>query len=101
MVAGRRDRLTKDHRRALEIPAVVALWAMFGLVAVEIVVTYSRVPPERLYAVSGSGIRAGFGPPLVFLNFPVALPAPPVVALAAERLRPALPPVPGAGRGAG
>src|SRR6266516_2181585 len=87
MVAGRRDRLTKDHRRAPEIPAVAALWAMFGLVAVEIVVTYSRVPPARLYAVSGSGIGAGFGRALVFLNFPVALAALPVIALAAERLR--------------
>ena len=87
MVAGRRDRLTKDHRRVPEIPAVAALWAMFGLVAVEIVITYSRVPPARLYAVSGSGIGAGFGRALVFLNFPVALAALPVIALAAERLR--------------
>src|SRR2546429_4664275 len=87
MVAGRRDRLTKDHRRVPEIPAVAALWAMFGLVAVEIVITYSRVPPARLYAVSGSGIGAGLGRALVFLNFPVALAALPVIALAAERLR--------------
>src|SRR3989440_820871 len=87
MVAGRRDRLTKDHRRVPEIPAVAALWAMFGLVAGEIVITYSRVPPARLYAVSGSGIDAGFGRALVFLNFPVALAALPVIALAAERLR--------------
>jgi hypothetical protein len=79
MVAGRNDRLP--------VPAVVALWAMFGLVAVEIVVTYSRVPPTRLYAVSGSGVGAGFGRALVFLDFPVALAALPVIALAAERLR--------------
>jgi hypothetical protein len=83
MVAARNDRLT----RVREIPAVTALWAMFGLVAVEIVVTYSRVPPSRLYAVSGSGVGAGFGRALVFLNFPVALAALPVIALAAERLR--------------
>jgi hypothetical protein len=83
MVAARNDRLTRGR----EIPAVVALWAMFALVAVELVVTYSRVPPARLYAVSGSGIGAGFGRALVFLNFPVALAALPVIALAAERLR--------------
>jgi hypothetical protein len=83
MVAGRNDRLTGG----LEIPAVVALWGMFCLVAVEIVVTYSRIPPARLYAVSGSGVGAGFGRALVFLNFPVALAALPVIALAAERLR--------------
>jgi hypothetical protein len=74
-------------RRGHEIPAVAALWAMFGLVAAEIVVTYARVPPARLYSVSGSGAEAGFGRALVFLNFPVALAALPVVALAAERLR--------------
>src|SRR5919198_6529481 len=79
MVAGRNDSLT--------IPAVGVLWAMFGLVAVEIVVTYSRLPPAKLYAVSGSGVGAGFGRALVFLNFPVALAALPVIALAAERLR--------------
>src|ERR671930_925576 len=83
MVAARKDRPTRGR----EIPAVVALWAMFGLVAVEIVVTYSRVPPAKLYAVSGSGDGAGFGRALVFLNFPVALAALPVLALAAERLR--------------
>jgi hypothetical protein len=83
MVAARKDRLTRGR----ELPAVVALWAMFGLVAVEIVVTYSRVPPAKLYAVSGSGVAAAFGRALVFLNFPLALAALPVLALAAERLR--------------
>src|ERR671935_573353 len=83
MVAARNDRPTRGR----EIPAVVALWGMFCLVAVEIVVTYSRIPPARLYAVSGSGVGAGFGRALVFLNFPVALAALPVLALAAERLR--------------
>ena len=79
MVAGRNDRL--------RVPPVAALWAMFGLVAVEIVVTYSRIPPAELYSVSGTGIGAGFGRALVFLDFPVALTALPVIALAAERLR--------------
>src|SRR5919202_2890624 len=87
MVAAGSDRLTEDPQGAREIPAVTALWAMFGLVAAEIVVTYARVPPERLYSVSGSGAGAGFGRALVFLNFPVALAALPVIALAAERLR--------------
>lgn len=79
MVAGRNDRL--------RIPAVAVLWAMLGLVAVEIVITYSRIPPAKLYSVSGTGIGAGFGRALVFLNFPVALSALPVIALAAGRLR--------------
>src|SRR5919205_2518196 len=79
MVAGGNDRL--------RIPAVAALWAMFTVVAVEIVVTYARIPPAELYSVSGTGLGAGFGRALVFLNFPVALAALPVIALAADRLR--------------
>jgi hypothetical protein len=79
MVAGRTDKL--------RISPVVLLWAMFGVVAAEIVVTYSRIPPAKLYSVSGTGVGAGFGRALVFLNFPVALAALPVVALAADRLR--------------
>jgi hypothetical protein len=79
MVAGGND--------TMKIPAVAVLWAMFAAVAVEIVVTYSRIPPEKLYSVSGTGVGAGFGRALVFLNFPVALAALPVIALAAERLR--------------
>src|SRR5438552_16307570 len=79
MVARRHDRL--------RISPVGALWAILGVVAVEIVVTYSRIPPAKLYSVSGTGLGAGFGRALVFLNFPVALAALPVVALAADRLR--------------
>jgi len=71
----------------MRIPAVAVLWAMFAVVAAEIVATYSRIPPEKLYSVSGTGVGAGFGRALVFLNFPVALAALPVLALAAERLR--------------
>ena len=69
------------------IPAVAAVWAAFGVVAVEIVVTYSRIAPERLYSVSGTGLRAGLGRALVFLDFPVALAALPLIAIAAERQR--------------
>jgi hypothetical protein len=71
----------------MRVSPVAALWAMFAVVATEIVVTYSRIPPAKLYSVSGTGIGAGFGRALVFLNFPVALAALPVVALAADRLR--------------
>lgn len=63
------------------------VWAAFAIVAVEIVVTYARIPPDQLYNVSGSGIAGGSGRALAFLNFPVALAALPLVALAADRLR--------------
>jgi hypothetical protein len=72
--------------RVRTIPAWLG-WAPLAIVAVEIVVTYSRLPAHELYHVSGTGIDAGLGRALVFLNFPVALAALPLIALAAERLR--------------
>ncbi len=60
---------------------------MFGLVAVAIVVTYARFDTHELYHVSEGGVSGGFGRALVFLDFPVALAALPMIALAADRLR--------------
>src|SRR5919206_2069549 len=79
--------MVEARNDSLGVPAVAVLWAMLGLVAAEIVVTYSRIPPTELYSVSGAGLGAGLGRALVFLNFPVALAALPVIALAADRLR--------------
>jgi hypothetical protein len=74
------------RERVATFPAGVA-WVPFALVALAIVITYARVPPAELYHVSGTGLEAGFSRALVFLNFPVALAALPLVALAGERLR--------------
>jgi hypothetical protein len=72
-------------RRVSIVPAAV-IWGLFGIVAIEIIITYARIPPDELYHVSGTGAAGGFGRALVFLNFPVALAALPLVALAADRL---------------
>ena len=53
-----------------EVPAV---WALLGVVAVEILVTYARLPAYHLYHVSQSGLTGGAGRALVYLNWPVAL----------------------------
>ena len=58
------------RRFPLEIAAV---WALFAVVATEILVTYARLPARELYHVSGSGLRGGASRSLVFLNFPLAL----------------------------
>ena len=50
------------------------------------VVTYSRIPPADLWNVSVDGLAGGFGRALVLLNFPVALLAIALAALAADRL---------------
>lgn len=84
-----------DARRAdpgrivsrLRLAPAALVWILFGIVAVEIVATYWRIPPAQLYHVSGTGAAGGFGRALVFLNFPLALAALPLVVLAADRLR--------------
>jgi hypothetical protein len=63
------------------------VWALYALVTAAIVVTYSRVPPEQTYHVSHGGIGGGLGRALVYVNFPVALVAIAIVAIAADRLR--------------
>jgi hypothetical protein len=63
------------------------VWALFALVAVSVAVTYARLPPERFFNVSEGGIAGGLGRALVFLNFPTALAALALVAVAADRLR--------------
>ncbi len=62
------------------------VWLLFGLVTVEIVVTYSRLPARELYHVSGSGLAGGASRALVFLNFPTALVAIALIALVYEQL---------------
>jgi hypothetical protein len=49
------------------------VWALAAAVAIEIVVTYSRLPPGDLYHVHRHGIANGLGRAVVFLNFPVSL----------------------------
>jgi hypothetical protein len=64
----------------------VAVWALFGLMLVAVVITYTRVDPSELYHVDESGIAGGLGRALVSLNFPIALAAVPLAVLAALRI---------------
>jgi hypothetical protein len=63
------------------------VWALWGLATAAIVVTYSRVSPDELYHVSHEGIPGGLGRALVFVDFPIALVAPAIAAIAADRVR--------------
>jgi WD40-like Beta Propeller Repeat len=65
-----------------EVPAV---WALLGIVALEIFVTYARLPAYHLYHVSRSGLAGGAGRALVDLNWPVALVAIAIVAIVPGR----------------
>jgi hypothetical protein len=62
------------------------VWALLAAVAVEVLVTYSRLPWQELYHVTGSGLEGGASRALLFLNFPVALVAIAVVLVLLERL---------------
>jgi hypothetical protein len=66
---------------------VAAVWALFGLVAVAMWITYSRLPAEDFYNVSDSGVLAGAGRVLVFANYSTALVAIALLAFVADRLR--------------
>jgi hypothetical protein len=63
------------------------VWALFGVVAVEVWITYARLPVAELYNVDETGVAAGAGRALVFLNYPTALVAIALLAVLAERLR--------------
>jgi hypothetical protein len=80
-------RLTAAHAQRPGLAEVIAVWALFGIVAVEVWITYARLPAAELYNVGGTGVAAGAGRALVFLNYPTALVAIAVLAVLAERLR--------------
>ena len=63
------------------------LWALYGLVALIVVVTYSRIEPDLLYNVSQEGLRGGLSRVLVMLNFPTALMAIAVISICESELR--------------
>ena len=64
---------------------IAAVWLLFLVDAVAMLVTYSRVPAGELYHVSGSGLGGGLSRVLVFSNFSTALVAIPILALLAAR----------------
>jgi hypothetical protein len=65
---------------------VAAVWLLFGLAAVAVLVTYWRLPPSELWKVSQSGPAGGAGRAFVFLSFSAALAALPVLTIAVDRL---------------
>ena len=62
------------------------VWLLFGLAAVAVFVTYSRLPPSETWKVTGSGLEGGASRAFVFLSFSPAVSAPAVLALVVDRL---------------
>jgi len=65
----------------------IGVWCLFALVALAILITYSRLPPASLYHTSGDGLEGGASRALVFAGFPVALVAVPLAWISVARLR--------------
>jgi hypothetical protein len=74
----------KEERPGL-IEALI-VWALFAVVAVEVLVTYARIPAGELYHVSGTGIEAGASRVLVFVGYPLSIVAVALAWIAAARL---------------
>jgi hypothetical protein len=66
----------------------LATWALWALVALCVVVTYSRLDPAVTYHVSRDGVAGGLSRTLTFLNFPFALVAIGLVLIAVAALPP-------------
>src|SRR4029453_15640081 len=77
-----------EQGRRPGLSEAIGVWSLFALVAIAILVTYTRLPHEALYHTSGDGIEAGAGRALVFAGFPVALIAIPLAWIAVAGLRP-------------
>jgi hypothetical protein len=58
---------------AAPLTSVFLVWGLYLVVGAAVFATYARLPADRLYHVSGSGIAGGAGRALVFLGFPVSL----------------------------
>jgi hypothetical protein len=69
---------------------VRVVWALLAVEAVAVVVTYSRLPANELYNVTGSGLRGGLSRLVIELNFPDALIALAILGVLAPLLSPAL-----------
>jgi hypothetical protein len=72
-------------RRGAGLGEAFVVWALVGLVALAVCVTYARLPAAELYHTSVEGLAGGLGRAVVVLNFPIALIAVGVLALVADR----------------
>ncbi len=66
---------------------VAVVWSLFLVDAAAILVTYSRLPAQELYHVSGSGLEGGLSRVLVDSNFPAALVAIAILVVLLDRVR--------------
>ena len=61
-------------------------WAIWGVVAATVFVTYSRLPSRDFYNVTGTGVWSGAARVLVLAGWPISLAAVALMAVAVDRL---------------
>jgi hypothetical protein len=79
--------MEEDEATRPALHEALFVWGLFALVGLAVLVTYARLPPERLYHTSESGVAGGLGRALVFAGYPTALAAIAIATVAAARLR--------------
>ena len=79
--------MSAGNRARPGLAEVLTVWILFGVVTLEVWVTYAHLPTRELYNVSGSGFEGGVSRALVLLNFPLALVTIALLAIVADRLR--------------
>ena len=62
------------------------MWALYGLLALAVLVTYARLPVAELYHVGNEGIAGGLSRALVLANYPLSLGGIALALVAADRL---------------
>lgn len=70
----------------------LAAWAVLGVVAAFVWLTYARLPARDFYNVTGTGFGAGASRVLVLLGWPISLAAVGLIGVAADRLLGSAPP---------
>jgi hypothetical protein len=78
--------VTDASRQRPALREVYAVWLLFALAAVAVLVTYWRLPPSELWKVTHSGLAGGAGRAFVFLSYSAALAAIAIVAIVVDRL---------------
>ena len=80
-------RVRADEPARPGLAEVVAVWGLFGLVALAVLVAAASLPTAELYNMSETGIAGGAGRALVYVGYPTALVAIAILAFLVERLR--------------
>lgn len=74
------------YRRRVRAREPLVVWALFAACWIGVLVTYARLPARELYDVTGTGLEGGASRLLVYLNFPTALAAIPIVGMLYDQL---------------